>query len=829
LAQAIGLTPSPELAEELARLSLMEAVSALLGGDATAAMFPARTLAGLVGMQPMAMSPGQEPGPVNLPELDRWRSRATALLAATDALREPYPGISGSLNEFRQMVERLVQDEDPCALELAVILGELIIAAEAEPITASVLDRLASASDALLGGYERERQLGARLACVVAEMLGKWRGIVDRVRRSELDPWGAALIMARYARWSALAGQREDANSAWLEATRWAGEGRLSADAASWMRCLIQIRIRESAFDSGIQDLAATAAALAERPSGERLMPDVDGEWREALGALAEAPPDIRSAVEPLVRIQWAYAASGDLRQELSGVSRIGDLLRNAGEYDAALSLYVRASASDEAKALATGSGDRVLNVAAHVDRPLQEQRATAYLAVSEGADLVPDEEIDAIGAAALADVLGVLNGTIRDTPFAPNLLKSAVDALAAVAGRLSEQVVMTATKALEGSLDRPEGRHTWIDDGFLSLLANLASREDVDHSIRDETARTLARAALVMPHARGNPNTLIRLRDEHPDLSEPIEAVLLPAAEEGNQGALLILSDLPSVQQFVRAAAEAALERVISLPASTPGSIGFGIGYGEDAWLIRTLDEAARLAAIRGLIARAARTDDVLANRESALAAVPSLLLSLGEATRQALFDDVIPFGRGEHDEVTLGLDLGPRHPLSPVQFNLGPSSLIPAGLLAASTCAMTQASQADVAQRAIAELRSRGPAELHDLVGALATLPSTALQSYLPLLVRDDRPDLRALAAIGWTQAPAEPTIGQVLARDRAAIVRRTLAANLHAVATTAQDDDQRWPAWSEILELLREDVRASVRQLARSALVHVPSGIR
>jgi len=824
LVTAIGQSSTPDLANELATLSLREAVSALLVGDASAAGSSSRTLAGLVGIQPMAM--GLSGGAsVDLPDFERWRARADALLAATDALREPYPWVSGALARFRNLVESLVLNDDSTAPKLAVTLGELLLAAAAEPMSDAVLDRLRGAADALLGGNEHERPLGARLACVVAEMQADWGTIVERVRRSELDPWGAALVMARYARWNALAGRMGDAQSGWREATRWAGEAKLSADAASWMRCLIQIRMRGAAFDPGVQDLAATAATLAGRPSGERLTPDVDGEWREALGALAEVPPDIRAALEPLVRVRWAYAVSGDLRQELMAVSRIGDVLRIAGEQDAALDLYVRASATDEAQALVSASGDTVLHATDLLGRPLQDQRATVYVSVNEGGDLIPDDEVEAIGSAALADVVGVLDGTISDSPFAPNLLRTAVDALAALADRLSEDVLVEAARALKPSMDRPEDRYAWTDEGLFTLLARTAARQDFGLSVREEAARSLAGAALVMSHVRGNPNELIRLRDEQADLRGAIEDVLLPAAADGRRVALLILSDHPLVRRFVTSAAADALERVCSLPASKPGEVGFGVSYGEDVWLIRTLDEEARLAAIQGLIARASRTDDVLANRESALSAIPSLTLTLDVGTREALFEQLMEFGRGLHDEVTVGLELGRQHPLSSFQFDIGPSSIIPAGLRTASSCAMTESSQTEVADRAIAELRSRGIGEFHNLVTALATLPAAILEGHLPLLVRDDREGLRALAAVGWTQAPIEQAIGDVLADDLSAQVRRTLATNLHAVALTAEANDQRWPAWSLALEHLSSDSRASIRHLARSALARAP----
>lgn len=820
LAEAVRQSSSPDLVEELARLATSEALSALLGGEATSATSPARALAELVGVLAMGQA-GLEVPPADLPDFDRWRSRALALLAATDALSEPFEGLSGSLPRLRQAVEQLAQDEDGYFLELAVILGELSIAAEAEPMSAALLNKLDIASARLLRGFERDRRLGARCACIVAEMRGQWTDVAEKARRSELDPWEAALVMARHARWCALAGRDNEATSSWHEATRWAGEAKLAADAASWMRCLIQARMREADFDPGVQDLMATAVALADRPSEERLTPEVDGEWREALGALANKPPDLRRALEPLVRIRWAYTASGDLLQEREVVTRLGDLLRSAGEYDEALVLYVRASAHKEVQALISGTGDRVLRVAAQVRRPLQDQRATAYLAIKEGGDLVPDEEVETIGVAVLADVVGVVEGTIRDTPFAPNLLTSAVGALAALGDRLPEEILLKAMKALEPSLDRLPQRYAWTDEAFCALVDRIAGRSDITQPIREEAARTLATAALVMPHVKDNLNDLLRLRREHAELADAIEAILLPAVAEGNRVALLILRDHPSARELVRHEAEAALGRVTSLPFRAPGQVDIGINYGPDAWLITTLDEDARLAAINGLIARASRTDDVLVNRQAALSVIPSLAYTLDEPTREPLFEQLIPFGRGERDEVAPELDFRLQHPLSAFQFNVGPSSLVSAGLRAASSCAVTDPSQAEVARFAFADLRSSGGAELQDLVTALATLAPNVLEPNLPLLAQDPRDDLRALAAVKWVQVPADLSIGCILARDRAPVVRRTLAANLESVTPNAEASDQRWAAWAEVLGVLSLDARASVRRNAQLAL--------
>jgi hypothetical protein len=823
--EAVRAGGDPATATELADLSMAEAVEALLAGDARFAASASQTIAGLSGLQPWpVLAPGVESKSPPLADRPEWKLRASALFASGASLREPFPGLSGALNQARELVSQLVAADDSSALPLGTIVGELAVAAEDASFSSETMEALGSAAWQMLRAPERQHRLGARLACVLAEMRGDWTELVAAARRSEFEPGAAALIMARYARSCALATDDDQAIASWYEAIRWAGEVTLATEAANWMRCIINTRLRLGLFGED-QDLLSTAAALDEMPARDRLLPDVEDEWREALGALSENPPDVRDALEPLVRIRWFYLTLGDLRQENQALMKLAVLLEGAGEFDRALEILVRASASKEAQQLLERSPDRPVHVVHSRGRPLRSQKIVLYRVVSDGGDLIPDDEALKIGMSAAEDALGIVDGSVADTGFAPTLLSSAVEAVAAVADRVPESLLKRLIDALESTLERPKGQFFQTDDGFFRILCDVASRQDLPLEFRTRSARLLAKASIAMPHAKGNPADVLQLAEDAPELASAIEEVLLPLVADDSPLAAVILRDYPSVREHVRAQAESALTRLLTPQPANQDSIGIGVNYGPDAWLIGSLDEDSRIAAIDELIERAARPDDVLVNRESALLAVPGLLVTLDPEVRSGFFDELMPFGRGERDVVTLAIPIGQQHPLSMFQFNMGPSTLAPAGLRAAAICALDDASQNEVAKLAIEGLRRSTGHELHSLVTALASLPAALLEAYVPLLARDGRDDLRALAAVCWTQHPTDVAVGNALAEDAGSVVRRTLASNLSRAALSAEHDDPRWSLWVEPLSLLSHDIRASVRRKADVALLTAP----
>ena len=247
LTQAVQSDGSVQVAEELADLAMAEALGALFLGDASSARPPSQTIAGLIGGNPFPplATVGDPPGPplANIPE---WQLRASALFSVADSFREPYPGLSGSLSHARDVVSDLTASGDGASVRLAIVAGELTIAAEDLPFRPEILDLLEARASELLHGPENQHQLGARLACVVAEMRGEWVDLVGETRRSRYEAAASALIMARYPRWSVLTNQVDEGLLSWSEAIRWAGEADLPNDAANWMRCIV-----DAAFGTG--------------------------------------------------------------------------------------------------------------------------------------------------------------------------------------------------------------------------------------------------------------------------------------------------------------------------------------------------------------------------------------------------------------------------------------------------------------------------------------------------------------------------------------------------------------------------------------------------
>ena len=185
LTQAVQSDGSVQVAEELADLAMAEALGALFLGDASSARPPSQTIAGLIGGNPFPplATVGDPPGPplANIPE---WQLRASALFSVADSFREPYPGLSGSLSHPRDVVSDLTASGDGASVRLAIVAGELTIAAEDLPFRPEILHLLEARASELLHGPENQHQLGARLACVVAEMRGEWVDLVGETRRS---------------------------------------------------------------------------------------------------------------------------------------------------------------------------------------------------------------------------------------------------------------------------------------------------------------------------------------------------------------------------------------------------------------------------------------------------------------------------------------------------------------------------------------------------------------------------------------------------------------------------------------------------------------------
>ena len=511
---------------------------------------------------------------------------------------------------------------------------------------------------------------------------------------------------------------------------------------------------------------------------------------------------------------RWGRPSAG-----AGGECPAGGRLGSAEEPAAALGLYVRAVAHEEAERLAKDWPECPLHIANEVGRAAHRQRATAYLATSAAGDLVPDEDVNLIAAAALEDVEGVRDGSISSTLLAPNLAKAATSALAALAPRLSRNTIVAVATLLR---DPPEGRPGWrvfTDEPHLELLEWMASRDDLPDEDRLRAVEDLAHAVEDVAHVPELPNYLLRIVDSQPEWRAIVDPILLPLAEAGNRDALVVMAGSPEAEGLVREAAEKALTVLTRVPEPYVNEVHVGVSYGHEVWLIRSLEEDDRIRAIESLLGRAARTDDLPLNRMQALRAIAPLTHGLSKEEKGKIFPRVITFANGDHDGIdeSLAVHIGRSHLLSTVQFNMGSSSLIPTGLWAAAAVAGTEQEENQVASLAVQNLRARDPVELADIAEALAWLAPTVVSPFLAVFASDDRVRLRQLAAVVWTQKPGPTELGVALAGDPIAAVRSTLASQLEFLMRTAEPGDERWPAWRRVAEVLGGDVRASIRRRA------------
>ncbi len=190
-------------------------------------------------------------------------------------------------------------------------------------------------------------------------------------------------------------------------------------------------------------------------------------------------------------------------------------------------------------------------------------------------------------------------------------------------------------------------------------------------------------------------------------------------------------------------------------------------------------------------------------------MAGLATLAESLSPPTRERLFELGMSFARGEEDATAYHGPFAASHPLSLFRIDLGTGNLPLAGLrLASVTCRDDQAPQVD--RLGISIMSSADDRTVHDVATALCWLPVSSNLTSPTVLIGHPHSAVRALAASRWARIPEhrDERIGQRLARDSAAIVRRTMAEALGESDLPAPD----------VLDLLLKDHRYSVRRLAR-----------
>ena len=627
----------------------------------------------------------------------------------------------------------------------------------------------------------------ARLrACLADAGVGeRWEDLQHTLRMT-WPPKLAALLLARHGRHLVQHQNAPAALARYADAIALATEEGAVDDVANWLQTQDLIRIRfgltqPSSINEGyrrILTLRAAGNGGSVLPTGVRIRErTVSRMQRGQLADAAQAAGAYRSR----------SAVTADWSGEQEAEHLLGVLHQKAEQPEQALLHHLAAGDVDE---LATAAE---LLPEEPLDFPPDENlidsanwyRVSAFRAAAATADLLPDDQAREWLDAALAEL-------DLDRPDLPRTASAVHAAFAAVAALLGASTPEQAQRFLAHSgplLDRKPGTHRRTDREHMQSLISIANTHP---ALRETAIRSMCRALLCADHLAAS---ILNQGVAALALCRDIVAELcIPAACDGNTMAALALV---LVETDI---AEAAMAAESQLPLPLPAN-------GSEVHPPRDLSTLALLAASVGaferetlsdsLIAHALNHEDAAFERRDALHALATLAPHLDHDTRARHFRTAIDFARGRHDG-SADDDL-PNTPFDRFRFNFGPTTLRPDGLLTAACLALPGQQTADVLACALEILQSLDGGR-QTVVRALFQLPLQEVHLEPALLASHSDHLIRLLAAGLWCEAKnADPLTGEVLARDRNALVRQYMA--MHADKAHLQ-------------ELLREDPRRSVR---------------
>jgi hypothetical protein len=697
------------------------------------------------------------------------------------------PGGSGELAEPLARFDAL-DDGDPYRGHAAVFLAENAIAAN-KP--GAVLDRAdlfrSIALDAARSPEEATRLQAVRLGMCLADATGEWRELLREVQR-RYGPPIRAWVRARYARYLALSGDRPEAEAKYLRAIEIASNSEMMEEAAEWLYALGAARWLYGRARSG-EDPDEHPLAQALRPYARpSALPGSQHTAELALTALAdESRP--AEALERCYRWRWQAVIRAQLADELTVLRAIGSLLERRKEIVPAMESFVRANSAEKASAAARHLPDSRTHIDRELWTPVPMRRAAVYSAAAAAADLLDDDEALGWCDEAVDEITDPATGKPR-THGVP--ARQALDVLASMCEVMPAEQADALLQLLDPIIDRPATIAWESDVATAQILLALASRP--------LAAPMLARAIV----ADQRMARIITSRRDILAAHRDVLAQLLAQFAAENQYACLAIvrsgaDPAPAVQL-----AQKEVEQELA-PQPSDQYHGPHMGAPEIGTLATILDDETRTRFATTMLERALDQDRDNVSRWHDLAALFNISTNIDGAVKGLLLPGVM--------EIASGQRVGDRLMFPDIDLGL-------------TTMALRCAAKLDPDPNTCREIESIGLAHLRaadenvqwEVTQALAFLPPE--KSHLDLGQFSVHPiaALRALAAIRWAKDPSVLPFerAQQLARDPDYQVRRGLAQTLQSSEAPITNEQR------EIIAILRQDVRRSVRTPALQAVV-------
>ncbi|MDP7703357.1 hypothetical protein [Mycobacterium sp. TY815] len=638
-------------------------------------------------------------------------------------------------------------------------------------------------------------ELAIRLRLVIADATGVWADLVH-IARTRMRRDLKALTLARFARHSLLQAAPADADSQWREAIGEACLAQRHADAADWLysQRFVANRYRGIAADTW----HPLAQALSDLPSRPRIVTNATEARERAFAAIHYDEP--RVAAINLRRQLLDGIRSASFHDEREARRLLGQLYRTTDDLPLAAYYTIGAGDPKEAGAVAAAFGDVYHDVTEWITSPLSWVAASALQFATEQADLIPDEDLDAIVELALNAINEVATGARLDSPIlGPQIYLSAYGLLAALADRLSEFHARTLLEMLADAVVVEEHHYRRTDESHVEIAAGIARAHDgnLRATALEQLVGLYARDA--HPFRASARDTLLRNLDQVRDRLQEM-------AGNGHHeaGALLGYSDPEHISPE---AAQTAAERLSQPTRNGPNGFGTGTGAVNDSLLAAVLPVERRIACIEMLLTNAAAPWEPSSNRDSYLLAASNLVDDLHEVDRIRFFRSAIDFAASPPPSQADAFNASMSSPLGMMRISDN-SDCRPAATFLAGNLANTVEEKRQVRDAAL-RLIGFGSDDDYRVTKTLQLVQSE-LGDSVGLLARGSW-TLRSLAAILWAEAGGLPEeFGRVFSQDRDVRVRRALAS-----ALVSADEGNG----AEARDVLSHDPRWSVRSILRT----------
>ena len=719
-------------------------------------------------------------------ELPADLERSTRSLAEVVNLRSKH---TGSLDELAIRFDEM-QEGDLHRHTAAVTFVEECIAARRTDLVQSrdaTLNRIAETRS----DDNTDQMVTARILMSIADTTRDWSHLVTTARERYM-PSITALIIARNARFNALASKPEIAMERYQDAIERSTNERMYGDTRSWLYALRTVRSRFSPFTGDLNESHRLAQAT-ETQGSERILTANNTRAYAMRSLLRQEWPD---ALEASKRYLWYSVVTASLTEELEANELIGDVFVETGRPLDAARHYIRAGHQKKAEKLGANLAEKSLDLNIDMLGEPYWERAAAYKLVARVGDLLTERAATAWASEALDDTIANI------TEFRPRdrFGADAFGAFAALSDVVSDANARRFIQFARQFIDRKPDSYKITDEFHIRALMGIAEN---NVELRNAALRQALELLLVTNQISWD---AFFEREELLQFEVSlVEELFTNPAANGNTIACLGLIAARADTSPILAYARQRLATITAERVREPGVQHIGTNFAIDASLISVLDLVERETFVHEMINRASDGEEPSMNRGQALLAATQLVDELAPDARGEIFKNAIGFARGDYDSGLLKRFEISNDPLSRFQINLGLRSLQPMGLHCAACCAQTEDEVSEVRELALSLLR-QGDEDISVYIAhALGVLASELASETVEALSAHSDDWIRSVAAIAWVNGIHPSSIGQALAKDASARVRRSLAREL-----------QNRPEHLPVREILKNDPRRSIRSL-------------